>query len=100
MDIVGGAGVLFQHHERRVAPCFSGCANTIEETLENRAPVFALGIEVPILPASRVAVSPFVRLYWLRRGEHVTELPDSIPFQYEWRSSTRVAFGVTGRLVW
>lgn len=39
-------------------------------------------------------------LYLLHRGEHLTQLPVLVPWQYEWESSTRVAIGVTGRLVW
>lgn len=100
LDVVGGAGLLFQHHELRFAPCFSGCDDTTRETLDRRAPAFALGADVPLRLSRHFLVSGLVRYYALRRGEHVTEMPVLVPWQYEWKSSTRLAVGISGRAGW
>jgi hypothetical protein len=99
-DVVGGVGLLFQHHELRFAPCFTGCPDTARETLNRHAPAVAVGAEVPIRIGRHVAVTGIARYYALRRGEHVSEVPVVIPWQYEWRSSARFGLGVTGRAVW
>jgi hypothetical protein len=99
VDVVGGAGVLFQHHELTRAPCFSGCAVTLQNDLDRRAPAFSLGADVPARLAPHVAVSGLVRIYALRRGDRTTALPPA-PWQFEFTSSTRFAIGVTGRARW
>lgn len=100
VDVVGGAGVLFQHHEQRFAPCFSGCPDTVSEMLNRKAPSFMLGAEIPIRLARHAAITGTARYYYLRRGEHVTELPALSPWQYEWRSSTRLSVGIAARALW
>ncbi|HUE87878.1 MAG TPA: hypothetical protein VMO26_17535 [Vicinamibacterales bacterium] len=100
VDLVGGAGVLFQHHELRSAPCFSGCAETRRETLAHRAAAFSLGAEIPVRVTGHFSLSAVARYCALRRGEHVTELPNLIPWQYEWKSSARIGVGIVGRAVW
>ncbi len=100
LDLVGGAGVLLQHHEQRQAPCFSGCADTIAEELDHQAPAFALGADVPLRVTPHVWLNAAIRWYALRRGDHVTGFPAEIPWQFEWRSSNRFAMGVTGRVGW
>lgn len=100
IDVVGGAGVLFQHHELRVAPCFSGCAITQQQVLDRRAPAFSFGADAPVRIGRHFGINGLARFYVLRRGDHTTELPVSIPWQFEYTSSTRLAVGVTGRARW
>ena len=100
LDVVGGGGLLFQHHELRFAPCFSGCDDTTREALDRRAPALAFDADVPVRLGRHFGVSALARYYALRRGEHVTELPVLIPWQYEWKSSTRLAIGISGRVGW
>jgi hypothetical protein len=99
VDVLGGAGVLFQHHEERTAPCFSGCAFTVQNDLDRRAPAFSVGADVPIRLAPHVAVSGLVRFYALQRGDTTTGL-FATPWQFEFKSSTRFAAGVTARARW
>jgi hypothetical protein len=73
LDFVGGAGVLFQHHELRFAPCFSGCAETRREMLTNRAPALAVGAEMPVRITRHFSLTGVARYYAFRRGEHVTD---------------------------
>jgi len=40
------------------------------------------------------------RAYFLRRGEHTSESDINLSWQYEWKSSTRAAVGVIGRVEW
>lgn len=100
LDFIGGVGLLFQHHERRFSPCFSGCGDTVRETLDRQAPTFAFGAEVPLRVGRHVWISGLARFYALRRGEHTTQVPVLIPWQYEWKSSTRFAIGISGRAGW
>jgi hypothetical protein len=100
VDVVGGAGALFQHHERRVAPCFSGCAVTLQNDLDRRAPAFSLGADMPVRLGPHVGVSGLVRFYALRRGDQTTRFPAIVPWQFEFKSSTRFAVGVTARARW
>jgi len=100
-DAVGGAGLLFQHHEQRLSPCFSGCPDIVDETLDRRAPAFAGGAEVPIRIASHLSLVPIIHAYVLRRGEHRTTVPTQpIPWQYEWSSSTRLFVGGNATIGW
>jgi len=98
VDVVGGAGVLFQHHEQRDAPCFSGCAVTVQNDLNRQAPAFSLGADVPVRLAPHIGISGVVRFYALRRGD-TTALPGT-PWQFSYTSSTRFAVGVTARARW
>jgi len=100
VDVVGGVGVIFQHHELSAAPCFSGCAVTVQDDLDHRAPAFTLGADLPVRVAPHFGVSGLIRLYALRRGDHTTQLPVITPWQFEYTSSTRFAVGVTGRAGW
>jgi hypothetical protein len=100
LDVVGGAGVLFQRHEQRFAPCFSGCPDTLSERLNRKAPAFILGADIPVHLARHVAIAGTGRYHFLRRGDHVTELPVLIPWQYEWTSSSRLSIGISARALW
>jgi hypothetical protein len=100
VDVVTGGGVLFQHHERQFAPCSSGCEDTLDETLDHRAPALAIGTDVLIHVTRHLQVSAPARIYALRRGEHTTKGTVLIPWPYEWKSSTRVSVGATARVTW
>jgi hypothetical protein len=100
LDVAGGGGLLFQHHELRFAPCVSGCNDTTREVLDRRAPAFAFGADVPVRLGRHFAVSALARYYALFRGEHVTELPVLVPWPYEWKSSRRLAISISGRAGW
>jgi hypothetical protein len=100
LDGVGGAGILFQHHEVRQAPCYTGCDFTYEDTLDHHAPAFSFGVDVPVRAGRHASVVAVARYYLLRRGENVASLPAVVPWQYEWHTSTRLAAGVSARLVW
>lgn len=102
LDAVGGAGVLFQHHELRLSPCFSGCEVLVVETMTNRAPAFLAGADVPVRLGGHFGIAATGRIYFLNRGEHVTVDPrtELIPWQFEWQSSQRFALGITARAVW
>lgn len=100
IDVVGGAGVLLQHHELRFAPCFSGCADLRRESIDERAPSFVLGADVPFRLGRHIGVSAVIRYYALRRAEHVSDTAAPIPWQYETKPSTRLAVGVSARAAW
>ena len=101
LDVVGGAGMLFQHHESGgCVPAQNRCENTDGLSLDERAPAFVLGLDVPIRVARHFEIAADARAYLLRRGEHTSATDVNLSWQYEWRSSTRVALGVIGRFVW
>ena len=93
LDVVGGAGAVLQHHEERVTSCAIRCV-TSTRTKTNRGPAVAAGVELPIRLA-RVVVAPTMRIYYLGRGE-----PAESSWVFQWHSSTRLAAGVSGRVVW
>ena len=100
IDVVGGGGLLFQHHELRRAPCFSGCADSVRELIDLRAPAFVLGADVPCRLGRHIGLSVVTRYYGLRRAERVSRPALLVPWQYETKPSTRLALGVSGRAVW
>jgi hypothetical protein len=100
IDVVGGAGVLVQHHELRSAPCFSGCADARRESIDDRAPAFVLGADVPFRLGRHIGLSAITRYYALRRAERVSDTATLIPWQYETKPSARLAIGVSARASW
>jgi len=72
---------------------------TLQTDLDRRAPALSLGADVPVRLGPHVGVSGLVRLYALRRGDQTTALPE-VPWQFEFKSSTRFAVGITGRARW
>ena len=100
IDLVGGGGVLFQHHELRFAPCFSGCADSRRESIDRRAPAFVLGADVPFRLGRHIGLSAVTRFYWLRREQRISDTTTLVPWQYETTSSTRLAIGVSARATW
>lgn len=101
VDAVGGAGVLFQHHEMGGCdPAVVRCEDTSGPALDERAPTFVAGVDVPIRLAPHFAVAADLRAYFLRRSDHVSGDGVFYPWQQEWHSSTRVAAAVSARLLW
>lgn len=101
LDVVGGAGVLFQHHESGgCVPAVARCENTAGRALDERAPAFVFGIDVPVRVARHFEIAAAVRAYGLRRGEHTSAQEINLSWQYEWRSSMRAVATLNGRLVW
>jgi hypothetical protein len=102
-DIVGGAGMLLQHHETGgCVPAQSRCEATDGASLDELARAFAMGLDIPTRVAAHFELAAMVRAYFLRRGEHTTisERDPNITWQNEWRSSTRTAVLFNGRVVW
>src|SRR5688572_10174388 len=75
LDAVAGGGVLFQHHELEDASCFQGCNVPWTDSMTNRATAFAIGADVPIRVTNHFSIAPLGRVYFFRRGEHVTGDP-------------------------
>ncbi len=101
MDMAGGAGVLFHHHESGgCEPAQNRCQDTDDRFLDERAPAFAIGLDVPVRIASHLEIAAEVRAYFLRRGQHTSESDINLSWQYEWRSSTRAVAALVGRAVW
>jgi hypothetical protein len=100
-DVVGGGGVVFQHHETgSCIPPQARCETTDGPVIDERAPALAVGLDVPVRLARHFEVAAAARSYFLRRGEHTSESDLSLQWQYEWRSSTRLAILVGGRILW
>ena len=73
-DVVGGAGVMFQHHEMGVCdPAVPRCENTDGPVLDRWAPAFAVGLDVPVSVATHFTIGAATRVYFLRRSTHVTD---------------------------
>jgi hypothetical protein len=100
LDVVGGAGLLFQHHELGSTLCSLECADSMREVLNRRAPAFAFGADVPMYVGRRFWITAVGRYYALRRGNNLAEPTDSIAWQYESKSSTQFAVGIGGRIGW
>jgi hypothetical protein len=100
IEVMAGAGVLFQRHEQSQAPCPS-CADTYFDTMTRNAPAFILGADVPYRVAPHVWLSWFGRWYVLKREPHKAEdSRNPLPWQYEWGPSTRASLGVSARVGW
>ena len=101
LDVVGGAGVLFQHHASGLCePAQAACDAADGPSRDEHALALAAGADVPITLARHFAIVPAVRAYWLRRGEHTSDTDINLPWQFEWKSSTRVAAFASGRVIW
>ena len=101
VDAVGGGGILLQHHATGACvPAQNRCENTDGLFLDERAPAFAVGLDIPVRVARHFEIATAVRAYFLRRGEHTSESDINLPWQYERRSSTRGAIVIGGRFVW
>jgi hypothetical protein len=101
LDVVGGGGALFQHHETGgCTPAVAVCESTDGPAIDERAGALALGADVPVRIAPHFAIVAALRAYFLRRGDHTSETNRDLIWQYEWRSSTRSALVVSGRFEW
>ena len=101
LDVVGGAGVLFQHHESGgCVPAVVRCENTSGLALDERAPAFVFGIDVPVRVARHFEIAAAARAYSLRRGAHTSAQDINLSWQYEWQSSMRGVVTLNGRLEW
>jgi hypothetical protein len=100
-DVVGGAGALFQRHTAMQAPCFSGCAATFASEFKHVAPVYFAGADVPIRLGRHFSIAAISRYYWLRRGDNTPQNPrEPLPWQFEHKSSSRLAVGAAARVTW
>jgi len=101
VDLIGGAGTLFQHHEALESSCVVRpvCSDFTRTTLDRRAPAFVVGADVPLRIAGPIMIGAVARYSFLDRGRHQTQ-PGTVfvPWQFEWRSSTRVSVGVDLRI--
>jgi hypothetical protein len=98
---VGGAGVLFQHHEPgSCIPARSRCDDTDGLSMDEHAPAFAVGADMPIRVARHFEIAIDLRAYFLHRGEHTSASDINLTWQFETRSSTRVAALAGARVVW
>lgn len=101
LDAVGGAGVLFHHHVRGgCVPAVTRCDDTSGPSVDERAAAFVFGVDVPVRLARRFELAAAVRVYNLRRGEHTSAQDINLSWPFEWRSSTRAAITLNGRVVW
>jgi hypothetical protein len=101
LDVVGGAGVLFQHHASGLCePAQAVCDATDGPSRDEHALALATGADVPFTLTRHFALVPAVRAYWLRRGDHTSDTDINLPWQFEWKSSTRVAAFASGRVIW
>lgn len=101
LDVVGGVGVLMQHHERLEALCYVGVCNPRSDTLDENSRAFAFGADVTLGGNRHFSVVTLARYYVLERGDHKSTAPlFDVPWQYEWSSSTRFTFAVTARVGW
>ena len=98
VDVIGGAGALFQHHESMETVCGSTCTD-LTRVIVHHAPAFVVGADVPVRVAGPVWLGAVVRYQVLARGSHQTQVPVLlVPWQEEWKSSRRLAVGVDFRI--
>lgn len=101
LDLVGGAGALFQRHIASQAPCFSGCAVAVSGEYTHRAPVLVAGADVPIRLGHAFSIAAIGRYYSMRRGDNTPDDPRTpIPWQFEHESSSRLSAGASARVIW
>jgi hypothetical protein len=100
-DLLGGAGVLFQRHSVAEQACFIECVPSVTEELTHRAPTFVAGVDVPVALGRYFSIAAIGRYYFLRRGDNVPSGPtDRLRWQFEYRSSSRIAIGASARVAW
>ena len=101
VDLVGGAGVLLQHHATGLCdPAQTVCEADDGPAVDERALTLVFGADLPLRLARHFSLVPAFRLYSLRRGDHTSETDINLPWQFEWQSSTRAAVLVSGRATW
>ena len=102
LDVVGGAGALFQRHTAIEAPRVSSQLDpTVTFEYTHRTPLFVAGADVPIRLARNFSIAAIGRYYMMRRGDNTPEDPrQPIRWQFEHQSSSRIAIGAAARVTW
>jgi hypothetical protein len=99
VDVIGGAGALFQHHESLEAFCGRTCTDFRRAIVDHDAPAFVVGADAPVRVAGPLWLGAVVRYHVLARGSHQTQVPVLfVPWQDEWKSSRRLAIGLDFRI--
>ena len=101
-DIVGGAGILFQHHKSGGCRGIQSRCENYTASLHARRSAFAVGLDIPVTVVRHFEMVADGRAYFLMRGDHISDAAHNqyLLWAYEWRSSTRVTVGIIGRVVW
>jgi hypothetical protein len=98
VDVIGGAGALFQHHEAVSASCTT-CEPYRRDSVDHRAPAFVVGADVPFRLGGPLWIGAVLRYQALARGSHHSQIPALVlPWQYEWKSSRRFSVGIDLRI--
>jgi hypothetical protein len=92
VDVMGGGGVLFQHHELTFAGCFTGCEPS-RGSVDRRTPAFAIGFDVPFQLRRHVEVNWLMRFY-----PYVALIPETNRRSCGWRRS--LLRGISARGTW
>jgi hypothetical protein len=94
IDVVGGLGLLFEHHEQTFTSyCPTACTFVTHGEFDRRAPAWTVGIDMPVEATRFLWVSGFVRTTALERDPSTARYPPTQP-------STQLAAGVTARVGW
>jgi hypothetical protein len=100
LDVLGGAGVLWQRHEGTIASCAARCTAAQTSTSTSVTLATVGGADVPVRLARHVSVVPQARLYGLHRAHRVSSSTHFISWPFETKPSARLAVGVSGRFTW
>ena len=93
VDVLAGAGVLFHHNEALLSSCGS-CTDFSKETSDHAPPSFVAGIDAFRTVRGPVSVGAVVRYHALTRGTAQSDAPVLVPWQFEWKSSSRFSIGL------
>jgi hypothetical protein len=100
LDAVGGAGLLFQHHESGgCVPAQDRCDSTDGPSRDAFAGTLLAGLDLPIRVGRYFEIAAGLRSYFLRRETRPTVNERNLEWQFETRPSTRVAALVLVRVV-
>ena len=66
LDLVGGAGVVFQKRDTNLCNHVQECA--VRDDTSRRSPAFSAGVDVPVALTPHLGVSGILRVLTLRRG--------------------------------
>ena len=102
LDVVGGAGALFQQHTAIESPRVSSQLDpTVTFEYSHRAPLLVAGGDVPIRIGPHFSIAAITRYYSMRRGDNTPEDPRTpIRWQFEHESSNRFSVGASARVTW
>jgi hypothetical protein len=100
LDLIGGAGALFQRHTAIEASCL-GCPTALTAKDADRASVLVAGADVPVRLGDHFSMAGVARYYVMRRGDNTPEDPRTpIRWQFEHESSGRLSVGGSARVTW